>query len=72
MARLLHQLGWEWVGLVSGDDDYGKFGVQMLLQDLQGSGVCVAYAEVIPKVRPHSDDFCLFLTLLRPLSRNIK
>nr|XP_029511214.1 extracellular calcium-sensing receptor-like [Oncorhynchus nerka] len=50
MARLLHQLGWEWVGLVSGDDDYGKFGVQMLLQDLQGSGVCVAYAEVIPKV----------------------
>ncbi|XP_071216141.1 extracellular calcium-sensing receptor-like isoform X2 [Salvelinus alpinus] len=50
MVRLLHQLGWEWVGLVSGDDDYGKFGVQMLLQDLHGSGVCVAYAEVIPKV----------------------
>uniref|UniRef100_A0A8C7UCJ2 G-protein coupled receptors family 3 profile domain-containing protein n=1 Tax=Oncorhynchus mykiss TaxID=8022 RepID=A0A8C7UCJ2_ONCMY len=50
MARLLHQLGWVWVGLVSGDDDYGKFGVQLLLQELQGSGVCVAYSEVIPKV----------------------
>ncbi|CAB1349313.1 unnamed protein product, partial [Coregonus sp. 'balchen'] len=50
MARLLRLLGWVWVGLVSGDDDYGKFGVQMLLQELQGSGVCVAYSEVIPKV----------------------
>uniref|UniRef100_A0AAZ3Q053 Receptor ligand binding region domain-containing protein n=1 Tax=Oncorhynchus tshawytscha TaxID=74940 RepID=A0AAZ3Q053_ONCTS len=50
MARLLRQLGWVWVGLLSGDGDYGKFGVQLLLQELQGSGVCVAYSEVIPKV----------------------
>ncbi|XP_041733036.2 extracellular calcium-sensing receptor-like [Coregonus clupeaformis] len=49
MARLLRRLGWVWVGLVSGDGDYGKFGVQVLLQELQGSGVCVAYSEVIPK-----------------------
>uniref|UniRef100_A0A4W5M4L1 G-protein coupled receptors family 3 profile domain-containing protein n=1 Tax=Hucho hucho TaxID=62062 RepID=A0A4W5M4L1_9TELE len=45
MARLLRQLGWVWIGLVSGDDDYGKFGVQLLLQELQGSGVCVGYSE---------------------------
>ncbi|KAM9441795.1 extracellular calcium-sensing receptor-like [Salvelinus alpinus] len=50
MAKLLRQLGWVWVGLLSGDGDYGKFGVQLLLQELQGSGVCVAYSEVIPKV----------------------
>uniref|UniRef100_A0A3P8YRS4 G-protein coupled receptors family 3 profile domain-containing protein n=1 Tax=Esox lucius TaxID=8010 RepID=A0A3P8YRS4_ESOLU len=46
MAMLLRRLGWVWVGLVSGDDDYGKFGVQLLLQELQGSGVCVAYSEL--------------------------
>nr|XP_029529755.1 extracellular calcium-sensing receptor-like [Oncorhynchus nerka] len=50
MAKLLRQLGWVWVGLLSGDGDYGKIGVQLLLQELQGSGVCVAYSEVIPKV----------------------
>ena len=50
MAKLLRLLRWVWVGLVSEDDDYGKFGVQLLLQELQGSGVCVAYSEVLPKV----------------------
>ncbi|KAJ7995399.1 hypothetical protein DPEC_G00244160 [Dallia pectoralis] len=50
MAMLLRRLGWVFVGLVSGDDDYGKFGVQLLLKELQGSGVCFAYSEVIPKI----------------------
>ncbi|XP_064816600.1 extracellular calcium-sensing receptor-like [Oncorhynchus masou masou] len=50
MAKLLRQMGWVWVGLVSEDGDYGKFGVQVLLQELQGSGVCVAYSEVLPKL----------------------
>ncbi|XP_070987139.1 extracellular calcium-sensing receptor-like [Oncorhynchus clarkii lewisi] len=50
MAKLLRLQRWVWVGLVSEDDDYGKFGVQLLLQELQGSGVCVAYSEVLPKV----------------------
>ncbi|KAJ7995397.1 hypothetical protein DPEC_G00244140 [Dallia pectoralis] len=51
MAMLLRRLGWVFVGLVSGDDDYGKFGVQLLIQELQGSGVCFAYSEVIPKIQ---------------------
>uniref|UniRef100_A0A8C7U7W5 G-protein coupled receptors family 3 profile domain-containing protein n=1 Tax=Oncorhynchus mykiss TaxID=8022 RepID=A0A8C7U7W5_ONCMY len=49
MAKLLRLLRWVWVGLVSEDDDYGKFGVQLLLQELQGSGVCVAYSELPSK-----------------------
>lgn len=49
MARLLHLLGWTWVGVVSGDDVYGKSGVQLLLMELKGLGVCVDYHEVIPK-----------------------
>uniref|UniRef100_A0A8C7WDZ4 G-protein coupled receptors family 3 profile domain-containing protein n=1 Tax=Oncorhynchus mykiss TaxID=8022 RepID=A0A8C7WDZ4_ONCMY len=58
MAKLLRQMGWVWVGLVSEDDDYGKFGVQLLLQELQGSGVCVAYSETINSL------FCyIFLSL---------
>ncbi|XP_062861003.1 extracellular calcium-sensing receptor-like [Trichomycterus rosablanca] len=49
IARLLHLMGWTWIGVVSGDDVYGKSGVQHLLKELQGSAVCVDYFEVIPK-----------------------
>ncbi|KAL7879158.1 hypothetical protein AOLI_G00101320 [Acnodon oligacanthus] len=49
MARLLRLMGWSWVGVISGDDAYGKSGVQILLQELEGSDVCVDYIEVIPK-----------------------
>ncbi|XP_036440560.1 extracellular calcium-sensing receptor-like [Colossoma macropomum] len=49
MARLLRQMDWSWVGVVYGDDAYGKSGVQLLIQELEGSGVCVDYIEVIPK-----------------------
>ncbi|XP_017570943.1 extracellular calcium-sensing receptor-like [Pygocentrus nattereri] len=49
MARLLRQMGWSWVGVIYGDDAYGKSGVQLLIQELEGSGVCVDYTEVIPK-----------------------
>ncbi|XP_017320710.2 extracellular calcium-sensing receptor [Ictalurus punctatus] len=49
MARLLRLMGWTWVGVISGDDVYGKSGVQLLQQELQGSGVCIDYLEIIPK-----------------------
>ncbi|KAM3875162.1 extracellular calcium-sensing receptor-like [Diretmus argenteus] len=49
MAKLLLLLGWTWVGLVSADDDFGRFGSQMLMEALRGTEVCVAYHEVIPK-----------------------
>ncbi|XP_066541458.1 extracellular calcium-sensing receptor-like [Hoplias malabaricus] len=49
MARLLHSMGWSWVVIISGDDAYGTGGVQLLLQKLEGSGVCVDYIDVIPK-----------------------
>ncbi|XP_067451890.1 extracellular calcium-sensing receptor-like [Thunnus thynnus] len=52
MAELLHLMGWTWVGLVSADDDFGRFGMQMLKDALRGTEVCVAYHEVIPKNYP--------------------
>lgn len=51
MAELLRLMGWTWVGLVSADDDFGRFGIQMLMEALRGTEVCVAYHEVIPKVQ---------------------
>lgn len=48
IAQLLIRFNWSWVGLVRGDREYGRFAVQGLLRELQGTKVCVAYQEIIP------------------------
>uniref|UniRef100_A0A3P8Y7Z5 G-protein coupled receptors family 3 profile domain-containing protein n=1 Tax=Esox lucius TaxID=8010 RepID=A0A3P8Y7Z5_ESOLU len=48
MAQLLLRYGWRWVGVVRGDHAYGLFALQGLLRELKGTGVCVAYQEMIP------------------------
>ncbi len=57
MVRLLHLLGWTWVGEVAGDDEYGQIGLELLLRELEGTGVCVDYVEVIPKSHSQSRKF---------------
>ncbi|XP_061073496.1 extracellular calcium-sensing receptor-like [Conger conger] len=54
MARMLRLFGWTWVGVIVGDEDYGRSGIQILLKELQNSEVCVAFSEVIPKVNMES------------------
>lgn len=52
MAELLHLMEWTWVGLVSSaDNEFGRYGIQMLMDALRGTEVCVAYHEVSPM--PH-------------------
>ncbi|XP_061576357.1 extracellular calcium-sensing receptor-like [Cololabis saira] len=48
IAQLLLHFNWTWVGIIRGDHEYGRFAVQGLLRELQGTGVCVAYQEMIP------------------------
>ncbi len=42
---------------VAGDDEYGQIGLQLLLRELEGTGVCVDYVEVIPKSHSQSRKF---------------
>ncbi|XP_031429594.1 extracellular calcium-sensing receptor [Clupea harengus] len=48
IAQLLQHFNWTWVGVVRGDHAYGRFALQGLLRELTGTGVCVAYQEMIP------------------------
>ncbi|XP_041918949.1 extracellular calcium-sensing receptor [Alosa sapidissima] len=48
IAQLLQHFNWTWVGVVRGDHEYGRFALQGLLRELMGTGVCVAYQEMIP------------------------
>uniref|UniRef100_A0A673WL14 Extracellular calcium-sensing receptor-like n=1 Tax=Salmo trutta TaxID=8032 RepID=A0A673WL14_SALTR len=49
MIRILHRLGWTWVGLVFSDDDYGFHAARSFHLSLAESGGCVAYSQVLPK-----------------------
>ncbi|KAJ1080433.1 hypothetical protein NDU88_000636 [Pleurodeles waltl] len=47
LARLLIHFGWTWVGLLVEDNDYGQHGGQILKQELERLGACVAFFETI-------------------------
>uniref|UniRef100_A0AAY4CKD3 G-protein coupled receptors family 3 profile domain-containing protein n=1 Tax=Denticeps clupeoides TaxID=299321 RepID=A0AAY4CKD3_9TELE len=48
LAKLMDQFSWDWIGVVSIDDDYGKSALQSFLLNAEKAHVCVAYQEVIP------------------------
>ncbi|XP_063785769.1 extracellular calcium-sensing receptor-like [Pseudophryne corroboree] len=45
LAKLVFYMGWKWVGLLSLNNDYGILGSQILKEELQNMGVCIAYHE---------------------------
>uniref|UniRef100_A0A6Q2Z5M6 G-protein coupled receptor family C group 6 member A n=1 Tax=Esox lucius TaxID=8010 RepID=A0A6Q2Z5M6_ESOLU len=48
LAQLMAYFNWTWVGVVSGDDDYGKAALQSFLADAEEARVCTAFQEVVP------------------------
>ncbi|XP_075200032.1 extracellular calcium-sensing receptor-like [Anomaloglossus baeobatrachus] len=46
LAKLVSFMGWKWVGLLSLNNDYGILGSQILKEELQKLGVCIAYHEI--------------------------
>uniref|UniRef100_A0A3B3SHB4 Receptor ligand binding region domain-containing protein n=1 Tax=Paramormyrops kingsleyae TaxID=1676925 RepID=A0A3B3SHB4_9TELE len=50
IVQLLQRFGWTWVGIITEDDDYGRYAVQGLLKEFKSTGICLAYYEMIPKV----------------------
>ncbi|XP_059212978.1 G-protein coupled receptor family C group 6 member A [Centropristis striata] len=48
VAKMMHYFGWNWVGVVYGDDEYGKAAFQSFLEDAEANSVCLDYQQVIP------------------------
>uniref|UniRef100_A0A3Q1FAH0 Olfactory receptor C family, b1 n=1 Tax=Acanthochromis polyacanthus TaxID=80966 RepID=A0A3Q1FAH0_9TELE len=55
LAKMMAYYEWNWVGVVYGDDDYGKAAFQSFLRDAEANDVCVAYQEVLPHDLDHSN-----------------
>ncbi|KAM5171744.1 extracellular calcium-sensing receptor-like [Mantella aurantiaca] len=45
IAQLLLHFGWTWVGLLGNDNDYGQQGIQLVKQEMDKAGACVAFTE---------------------------
>lgn len=50
MAQLVIRFGWTWVGTISADDDYGKYGIKDFKEQVEEAGVCISFSETLPKV----------------------
>ncbi|XP_043926779.1 extracellular calcium-sensing receptor-like [Protopterus annectens] len=48
LTRLIKHFGWNWVGVIASDNDYGVLGSQNLKKALANTGVCAAFSKIIP------------------------
>nr|XP_023648589.1 G-protein coupled receptor family C group 6 member A-like [Paramormyrops kingsleyae] len=55
LAKLMSFFSWDWIGVVYGDDDYGKAALQSFLLDSEMENICVAYQEVLPHYLHYGD-----------------
>uniref|UniRef100_H3A4X9 G-protein coupled receptors family 3 profile domain-containing protein n=1 Tax=Latimeria chalumnae TaxID=7897 RepID=H3A4X9_LATCH len=53
LVQLVKYFGWNWLGSVAGDDDYGRDGIQFFNEEVKKLGACITFTEFIPKVKAH-------------------
>ncbi|KAM4742062.1 extracellular calcium-sensing receptor-like [Anableps anableps] len=52
LAQLVKHFGWNWVGAVNSDNDYGNNGMAIFLSAAQEEGICVEYSEKFDRAEP--------------------
>ncbi|KAI4883221.1 hypothetical protein NFI96_022607 [Prochilodus magdalenae] len=55
LAKLMSHFGWDWVGVVHGDDDYGENAFHGFVVDAEAENVCIAFEETLPHYLDHRD-----------------
>ncbi|XP_073350350.1 extracellular calcium-sensing receptor-like [Pagrus major] len=54
LAALVKHFGWQWIGAIQSDNDYGRNGILAFIQEVKKLGVCVAFVGTI--LRTYSKD----------------
>lgn len=49
MAELLRSYGWNWVGMVTTDGDYGRSALDNFVSHASEKGICVAFRAILPQ-----------------------
>ncbi|XP_016337378.1 G-protein coupled receptor family C group 6 member A-like [Sinocyclocheilus anshuiensis] len=55
LANFMKHFHWNWVGVVYGDDDYGKNALQSFLAESEGADICHAFKEALPHYLAHNE-----------------
>ncbi|XP_008834016.1 G-protein coupled receptor family C group 6 member A isoform X1 [Nannospalax galili] len=48
MAHLIQKSGWNWIGVITTDDDYGRLALNTFAVQAAANKVCIAFKEVLP------------------------
>ncbi|XP_044092898.1 G-protein coupled receptor family C group 6 member A [Neovison vison] len=48
MAHLIQKSGWNWIGIIATDDDYGRLALNTFAVQTTANNVCIAFKEVLP------------------------
>ncbi|XP_046957184.1 G-protein coupled receptor family C group 6 member A isoform X3 [Lynx rufus] len=48
MAHLIEKSGWNWIGIIATDDDYGRMALHTFAVQTTANNVCIAFKEVLP------------------------
>ncbi|KAM9852842.1 extracellular calcium-sensing receptor-like [Aulostomus maculatus] len=54
LAALVKRFGWQWIGAIQSDNDYGRNGILAFTEEVKKLGVCVAFVGTI--LRTYSTD----------------
>ncbi len=54
LVNLMSHFSWNWVGVVYGDDDYGRAAYQSFMQESEGK-ICADFEKVVPHYLDHID-----------------
>ncbi|XP_007484529.2 G-protein coupled receptor family C group 6 member A [Monodelphis domestica] len=48
MAHLIQKSGWNWIGIITTDDDYGRLALGTFGMQASANNVCIAFREILP------------------------
>uniref|UniRef100_A0A3Q1K4X9 G-protein coupled receptors family 3 profile domain-containing protein n=1 Tax=Anabas testudineus TaxID=64144 RepID=A0A3Q1K4X9_ANATE len=52
LAALVKRFGWQWIGVIQSDNDYGRNGILSFTEEVQKFGVCIAFVGKVLRTYP--------------------
>ncbi|XP_040902409.1 extracellular calcium-sensing receptor-like [Toxotes jaculatrix] len=52
LAALVKRFGWQWIGTIQSDNDYGRNGVLAFSEEVKKLGVCIAFVGTVQRTYP--------------------